>query len=216
MTFEAVKSQFPYQQFDYSLPRHFETYTGRGKSIIVDAIKKNGFRDLLEIGVFLGASIDFFLNVEVNLRVVGCDPWEGGWAGTHSAANRYNDQYLLDLSSQGVEWLNNGDSFFNIVNNGLINFHERLVLMRQTFETGGPILRDIGYQPDLIFLDATKEMDLLVLSRELFPKALITGDDYRWLDENGEARMAMVVHEFAEKHNMDVEVCLDTWVLHDR
>lgn len=86
-------------------PHLRETFTGRGKSIIVETIIKNDLCNLLEIGSFLGSSIDFWFNSCPKIKIVSVDPLKGGWAGNHLKKLRYNDSCLLNLGEQEIESL---------------------------------------------------------------------------------------------------------------
>ncbi|MGF1542235.1 MAG: hypothetical protein ACFCU5_17625 [Pleurocapsa sp.] len=213
MSFKSVQVNFPYPQQAYSYSHLRETFTGKGKSIIVDTIKKNNFQNLLEVGSFLGASIDFWFNSCSDLSIVSVDPLLGGWAGSHCKNLRYNEHCLLDISEENVNYLNSDDGLYRTFLKNMYEYRNKLVLIREKIETAVPQLQQLNFQPDIIFLDANKSYELLEYLYNAFPHAILSGDDYRWKNQEQVEIMQQNVHLFAQKYDRGVYSKLDSWII---
>ena len=213
MSFESVRANFPYPEKANHHPHLRETFTGKGKSIIVDVIKKNNLKYMLEVGSFLGASIDFWFNCCSDISIVSVDPLLGGWAGTHCKKLRYNEHCLLDISDENVKYLDSEDGLYQTFLKNMYAYKNKLVLIRKKIEEAVPQLQKLKFQPDIIFLDANKSYEMLEYLYNAFPDAVLTGDDYRWKNHNQVEIMRQNVHLFAQKHDKAVYSKLDSWVI---
>jgi hypothetical protein len=65
---------------------------------------------------------------------------------------------------------------------------------------GGGLSRPGG----LIYIDAFKSDEDLSVAAELFPSAILCGDDWTWRDEDGRLRMRGHVQQFAAAHQREI------------
>ena len=63
-------------------------------------------------------------------------------------------------------------------------------------------LSSMGLEPDLIYLDSDKVGTEIELCRELFPNAIMTGDDWCWTNEDGECSIRQPVYDFCDKREL--------------
>ncbi|MEM6612483.1 MAG: hypothetical protein AAF652_09555 [Cyanobacteria bacterium P01_C01_bin.72] len=194
-------------------PHLRETFIGRGKSIIVETIIKNDLRNLLEIGSFLGSSIDFWFNSCPKIQIVAVDPLKGGWAGNHLQKLRYNDSCLLSLDEPEIAYLNSEQGLYQTFLRNMLMYKNRLVLLRKESETAIAELKSFEYKPDIIFLDADKKYSTLEFLYNSFPESILCGDDYRYKDFNHDIIMRDNVSKLANMYDRSVRFYLDTWVI---
>jgi hypothetical protein len=70
----------------------------------------------------------------------------------------------------------------------------------------------MGIQPDLIYFDSDKSGADIETANRLFPKALLTGDDWTWCLEK-EYPIRRTVKEFSQKHRFSIVAHKATWIL---
>lgn len=207
------QEQYPSIDKINNSPHLRETFTGRGKSIIVEAIIKNNLHNLLEIGSFLGSSIDFWFNSCPEIKIVSVDPLKGGWAGNHLRKLRYNDSCLLSLDDKEIEYLNSEEGLYQTFLRNMLMYRNSLVLIRKESEAAITELKSFEYKPDIIFLDADKKYTTLEFLYNSFPDSILCGDDYRWKNPNNVIIMRDNVSKLANKYNKSVCFYLDTWMI---
>ncbi len=179
---------------------------GGGKELIFARIGKGESFLVLEIGAFLGSSVKQWLAVSPNVYVIAIDPWEGDWwvdyarkNGRNSLAEQFareDGPYLTFLSS-------------------LWKFKERLFPVRGKSPEKLYELANLGVKPDLVYFDSNKTGDDIDVVHQLFPDAILTGDDWTWGLEQGYPIRASV-RKFAHKHNFKIVSDRATWVLMQR
>jgi hypothetical protein len=175
-----------------------------GRDLIEDLIREKRVSVLLEIGSFLGGSTLRWLRASPELAVVAVDPWQDGWAGDYLAGRGYPDQR---------DGLNAADGLFEMFLRNVLPFAERVVPVRGASPMVLDELAQLGLRVDLVFIDAAKLTGDLVTASELWPEAILTGDD--WTFDGGDTTSPMrdVVLRFAERRSLEVVRKSETWVL---
>ncbi len=177
-----------------------------GRDLIEDLIRERQLTVLLEIGSFLGGSALRWLRAAPDLVVVAVDPWQDGWAGDYLSALGYPDQR---------ERLNAPDGLFDLFLRNVQPFSERVIPVRASSPEVLDELAALGLRPDLVFVDATKLTCDLATASELWPDAVLSGDDWSF-DGGGSARpMREIVQRFAERRQRAVVRKSETWVIAD-
>ncbi|MFY9988708.1 MAG: hypothetical protein WAK31_28405 [Chthoniobacterales bacterium] len=104
---------------------------------------------------------------------------------------------------------------YKVALHNLRDFRDRVIPLRI------PVAMLYGYlrkfvEPDIIYIDASKERQDYVLAHETFPRSILCGDDWEWQDAEGEFAVRPFVYELAETRNCDVVAEQTTWVLRPR
>ncbi len=191
------------------------TLGGGGRHLIDTIIRQTKPRFMLEIGCFLCASTKRWLSLDPDLRVVGVDPWDDSlidqcqrYVGRPALTRAYpqreiQEQFARDVAKQGP---------FPTAIANLRGFEGRFIPVRGLSPDALYILKDAGFEPDLIYIDANKQAEDLDACHALWPDAQITGDDWHWSRTKGYP-MRQIVNSFAEKHGFSVDADHATWIL---
>ena len=91
-------------------------------------------------------------------------------------------------------------------------FAARVVPVRATSPSVLDELAALGLQPDLVFIDAAKLTGDLVTASELWPEAILTGDDWSFSRDTTRP-MREIVTRFAERRQLAVMRKSETWVI---
>lgn len=212
----------PWPEFGYGEHPPFElALDGNGRSgreIVVDAIRDRDVKVLVEIGCFLCGSSLQWLRASDDVTVIGIDPWDGNWAGyiERVAADPIQSRSVWHLSDEEidriVDRLRRDGNFLTAMNNVRL-YKQRFVPIRRSSPEGLQYLYERGIVPDLIYIDADKKAEDLDEAHELFPNAILCGDDWLWPNKEGELIMQKHVNAFAAKHGMQVTASRQTWLL---
>ena len=191
------------------------TLGGGGRHLVDAIIRERKPEYMLEIGCFLGASAKRWLSLDPNLKLVGVDPWSDWlieqckkYVGRPGLTRAYPDigvqrRFAADVEHQGP---------FPTAMANLRGFEDRFVPVRGLSPDILPSLKHAGFTPDLIYIDAGKKSDDLEVCHALWPKAIITGDDWHWGRTKGYP-MRRIVEAFAAKHGYKITADHATWIL---
>jgi predicted O-methyltransferase YrrM len=148
---------------------------------------------VVELGSWLGLSTRFILHQAFKADVIAIDHWSDNIKdyGNGGATNASSDPGIEKI---GTLW----ETF-------LVNcweYKDRLHPVRAYTKEGLESLRKYNLDVDVVYIDASHSYDDVMsditLSRELWPKAQIIGDDYAW------ESVKQAVHDYANKHNLKV------------
>lgn len=212
--FDNLRSEHPWPATDGVTAWDY-TLGGGGRQLIDAIIRERRPRFMLEIGCFLCASSRRWLSLDPNLKLIGLDPWDDWlieqcrrYVGRPGLTRAYPDmatqeKFASDVARQGP---------FPTALANMRGFEDRFVPVRGLSPETLYTLKDAGYEPDLIYIDANKQAIDLDVCHELWPGAQITGDDWHWNRTRG-FPMRKIVYAFAEKHGFHVDADYATWVL---
>lgn len=184
-------------------------YGGRG--LITDVLAGRRLRVVLEIGVFLGGSVRQWLDASDEVVVVAVDPWpdmkrnhpHGSFVERHPLGRRYGDQLFAP------------EGLFNTFIASLWDQRLRIVPVRGSGLDILPELHALGLRPDLVYVDADKKGNELSLCAELFPAALIGGDDWTWQDGRT-FPIRLPAADTARRQGRFLKHVDQTWLIDDR
>ncbi len=74
-------------------------------------------------------------------------------------------------------------------------------------------LKKRGIEPDLIYIDAFKKRIDVDVALDLFPDAVVCGDDWNWKNSEGEMQMQENVLGVAKERGLSVVADRATWIL---
>jgi len=212
--FNRLLAANPWPDTDGVTPWDY-TLGGGGRALVDTIIRERKPRQMLEIGCFLCASSKRWLSQDPALRVVGVDPWDDSlieqcrrYVGRPALTRAYPDretqeQFARDIETQGP---------FTTAIANLRGFEKRFVPVRGLSPGALYEIKEAGFTPNLIYIDANKQAADLEVCHKLWPDAQITGDDWHWSRTKGYP-MRKLVNAFADKHGFTVEADHATWVL---
>ncbi len=190
-----------------------------GREIIIRQIVERNVKLIVEVGCFLGGSSLHWLNAKADLTVIGVDPWGGNWAA-------YIEQMAVDPNMSRHVWHMTEEEVARIVTmlrrhgnfgvalNNLRLYKDRFIPVRQSSPEALYYLARRDIPVEMIYIDAFKHRDDLDAAYDLFPDAILCGDDWLWPDETGEFIMQRHITEFANEHGFQIEANRQSWVLH--
>ena len=198
----SAKYDWPKLQPDFS-PAEW-VLDGGGKNLIINKICKDRPFLIIEIGCFLGSSIKKWLAVSPNVYVIAIDPWEGEWWVDYARKHR-RDILIEQFSRENGAYL----TFLS----SLWEYRKRLFPVRGKSPEKLYELTELDIQPDLIYFDSDKIGADIEIAYQLFPDAILTGDDWTWGIEQGYP-IRKAVRAFAKDHHgYHIVSNRATWVL---
>ena len=216
---QRVYDRFPWPNLPKGVRKYMANLDFGGRELVVEQIRRSKVETILEIGTFLGGSTIEWLNASENVRVICIDPWPGNWAG--SWLIRDLPQWTWEKPDKAMsEYLDSKDGLYFTCVANLIEYRDRIILVREHSENILEELSTLGVEPDLVYLDADKKREDLEECARLFPDAILTGDDFMWpgSDESEPGKqphypIQVVVNGFASLNDMQVIHREQTWVL---
>ncbi len=185
-----------------------------GRHLVTDIIQERKISLMVEVGCFLCGSTRQWLESRPEITVIGVDPWEDNWGNyilKKTAEGKKSMRMLDDPAATARTVVEYGN--YRIALNNVRPWRDRFVPIRQRSPQALHYLRRRGIRPQLIYIDAYKEEEDLRVAYELFPEAVLCGDDWDWRDEHGELVMQKTVQAFASEQGFGVESEGATWVL---
>ncbi|MEL6106866.1 MAG: hypothetical protein AAFU85_12540 [Planctomycetota bacterium] len=180
---------------------------GGGRWMVEQKLRRKGFKVVLEIGCFLGGSVENWLRASPDVTVVAVDPWPECDVANYARKNGRSEQEALQLERE--------DGFYQTFLANFWDQRDRVIPVRDYSPGVLHQLADAGLRPDLIFLDSDKSGVEIEICNELFPGAIMTGDDWHWKDENGECPIREPVQRFCSQHDRFLKTENATWVIDD-
>lgn len=209
---ERLRHQFPWPAEPPKVRPYNWSEDAGGRHLVTELIYERQLFTILEIGVFLGGSARKWLNTSPRVCVVGLDRWrDGNWGayaksrGRHEIADQLDQPDGLYRTFLATNW----------------DYRDRLIPVRHASPEAIFEIAQLGLQPDLIYLDADKSGREIEICHQLFPAAIISGDDWWWgtdllwrPDEGYPIRVP--VQQFCRRHRQFLKTNLHTWVIDDR
>lgn len=98
--------------------------------------------------------------------------------------------------------------------NNISDFRQRFIPVRRFSPEAMTYLKSRGIAPQLIYIDSFKEDRDLYMAHELFPAAIICGDDWLWRESpQGPLKMQENVKKFAAEKGFTIRSEGHTWIL---
>lgn len=205
---EALRQRFPWPTSPPPVPAVPWEMDYGGRDLIKNLIIQRNPRVIVEIGAFVGGSILQWLAATPDSTVVAIDPWYQisgpiPFYDTHPVGREHGRQ------------LREPDGLYHAFLATLWEHQERVIPVRGTGCQMLPVLHRAGLRPDLIFLDADKQAAEIQLSDELFPEAIVGGDDWLWCDGK-KFPTQQPVRDSARRRNRFLKTVSNTWLIDDR
>jgi hypothetical protein len=202
--FEKLRSKYPWpvQRPDVN-PTEW-SLDGGGRELVSNRIPQQENFLIIEVGVFLGSSVKKWLAVSPKAHVIAIDPWEGMWWADYAAKNGRQEL---------VEQFKKEDGPYLTFLSSLWEHKERVFPVRGVSPNKLYEIAELGVQPDLIYFDSDKSGDDIEAAHQLFPSAILTGDDWTWPGPDMEFPIRKAVRKFAKKHGYFVRSHNATWIV---
>jgi predicted O-methyltransferase YrrM len=182
----AEAHAWPKQRPEDAAPGQEQGWLGEGTEVMLSRVLSPATHLVVELGAWLGLSTRFIASHAPNAVVVSVDHWKG--SPEHLNDPRY--QRLLPR-------------LFETFQARCWDYRERIVPLRVSSLDGLRAVAEAGLQPDVVYVDAEHSFEAvsaeLALARRLFPRAVLTGDDYDWTG----VRDAVI--DFARRQGMVVD-----------
>lgn len=158
---------WPEQQPEDAAPGQEQGWLGAGTELMLADVLTPRTQLVVELGAWLGLSSRYIAQLAPGAVVVSVDHWIG--SPEHQTQERF--QKLLPRlyeTFQARSW----------------DYRDRIVPLRMTTLEGLRKVAEFGLHPDFVYVDAEHSFNAvtaeLTLARELFPRAILGGDDYDW------------------------------------
>ena len=220
---ESLRRDNPWPDFEYGAIKPFHlSLDGNGQAgreIVEKVILENDVKTMVEIGVFLGGSSRQWLNTKEDLIVIGVDPWNHNWGDYIEDTSKdpvqsrsfsaFTEDEITEIASDIRTYGN-----YQVCLNNMWAYKDRFIPVRRFSPEALSYLKERQIKVDLIYIDAFKRSIDLETAHELFPDAILCGDDWLWPDVNGKFVMQDIVKNFAAAQGFEVESNRQSWVLH--
>lgn len=201
---EQFKSRYPWPPEKPSIQPTDWSLDGGGKEIVIDKIRSAKLECIVEIGVFFGGSVRKWILGTSDTVVIAVDPWiPSGWWSEYAVVNGH-EELAAQLRSE------NGPYETFLVSTWEVR--KRVVPVKRSSPSVLYEIAEAGVVPDLFFFDSDKTGKDLEVAHELFPDAVLAGDDWTWgRDRNYPIRKVVIA--FCEKHNYSYRTSAATWLI---
>lgn len=194
---------FSYPAEKPNVPVNWHGFFSKNKEEDLSSFIKGNEKVIVEVGSWLGSSTRWFVQ-NSKATVYAIDHWKGS-----IEHHKENHKYLKMIPTLYETFIVNCWSV-----------RDRIVPIRLSSQDGLKYIKEQGIEPDFIYIDASHEYnDVLadiMLSFELFPNAIICGDDYKWKNKrlSGLKTVKMAVDDYKERNKLNLKVGHETWLLY--
>jgi hypothetical protein len=193
---ETLRLACPWPDERPNVPTSNQGWFGIGNArLLSQVIEQARPRRILELGSWTGVSTRFLCNAAPTAQVAAVDHWEG------SVEHHEDPTYSAMLPTLYETFLTS-----------CWGFRDVLVPIRLDTISGINFLNDLGWVPDLAYVDASHDEESVYADIELlldvFPNCEIVGDDWHW-----ETVRAAVERVVADRGLKAIEVDDNAWRL---
>jgi hypothetical protein len=197
-------------------PVHMWSLDGGGRELVEDLLKDRSISVVLEVGTFLGGSALRWLKAREGFTLIALDSWSPSAAAWVDTIIADPPSWVSDVESLGpISGALKLHGIEKVALHNLRKYRDRVIPIRMPAETGYAHVRSF-VEPDLIYIDANKELLDYRLAHETFPNAILCGDDWTWQDSSGDYPVREFVNGIAELRDCTVVSRGATWLLAPR
>jgi len=165
MAWEDLAEKYPWPEKRPDVEIDWQGWFDSGHvSLLGPLIRKNPDSVLIELGSWKGKSTRWFLKNFPRLRVVAVDHWEGS------------------VEHKKGPWKKDLPRLYDTFISNCWGYRDRLIPLRTDTIKGLHLCDDAEIKPHLIYVDAAHDFQSVLTdvktSLALFPRAIVTGDDY--------------------------------------
>jgi hypothetical protein len=182
----AEANPWPRDRPEDAAPGQEQGWLAEGSELMLARSLSAKTKLVIELGSWLGLSTRFIAEHAPRATVVSVDTWEG--SPEHKTQERFARLLpRLFETFQARCW----------------DYRDRVVPLRTTTLDGLRRVHASGAEPDFVYVDAEHSYEAVAaelnLTRELFPRTPVGGDDYDW------SGVRRAVDEFAARHGLVVD-----------
>jgi hypothetical protein len=194
-------------------PPHVWSLDGGGRELVTELIQNTRPRIILEVGTFLGGSALTWLETNRDSTVITLDPWTQAVASYVDIVIASPPFWVRDTEPlKPISEAIHRHGIAKVALHNLRSFRERVIPIQMPAEAGYAYIRSF-VEPQIIYIDANKQPQDYMLAHQLFPNAILCGDDWTWQDESGDYPVRGYVHQVAAFRDCTVLAKDATWVL---
>jgi hypothetical protein len=214
MQLNDLRKRYPFPNIEGVQSFYFSLDAG-GRDLVIDLIKEKKLDLMIEIGCFLCGSTIQWLESRETLTVIGVDPWKADFA---AILKRYDGNPVfepcfakIDDRQAFIKSVQEHGSYISALAN-VKKYNDRFIPVKAYSPQVLYELYDMDIRPQLIYFDSNKVLDELNVCRELFPDAILCGDDWTWGADQG-FPVQKAVNDFCQRHRLSVTVKRATWMI---
>lgn len=206
--------KYPFPNVNQVDSYSFELFGG-GRELILDTIKAKNIKLMVEMGCFLcGSSVQWLEKTE-NLTVIGVDPWEDDFASMveyYNAKTAFKGCFkkIKDIQAFIGSVRQHGPYISALAN--VKKYRDRFIPVKGYSPQVLYELHGMKVRPEIIYFDSNKSLSYMDVCWQLFPHAILCGDDWTWGADRGFPVQAKV-NDFCQRHGFSVRSKLSTWML---
>jgi len=205
---DALRSRFPWPAQRPGVPAVPWVMDYGGRDLIRRLISRRHPRVIVEIGAFVGGSVRQWLEVSPDVTVVAIDPWP-----QKKGPDSFSDSH--PVGRLHARQLREPDGVYHAFLATMWDHRDRVIPVRGRGCEMLPVLHSLGLRPDLIFIDADKSGVEIAVCDDLFPEAVVCGDDWLWCDGRCYPSRQPVA-DSARRRGRVLKCVSNTWLIDDR
>ena len=185
--------------------------------MIINEAQKTDELLMIEIGSFLGGSALRWANASSKCRVIAIDPWANDHVEYLKAIYKDTKRSSM-LSDISDEKLNITLDYLQA--NGSLNYTKQITSHQKNIDLvrsqSPAFLLTLYFRqiyPDIIYFDADKDGQDIELAISIFPKSIICGDDYIWIDQNKKNPIMSCLEKLKKHHRRSIIKNGQSWIL---
>ncbi len=206
----AVQSKLPFIKDLFNakpiVEPHFHGWLGHGnKKFLKQCVEDTSIKVIVELGSWYGKSAQYMMKTATHdLTLICVDIW--------SAQDIESGNQVIKNEKFG-DMVREHPLYQNFISN-LWDYADKVIPIKDTTINGLKLIHEKGIEPDVIYIDANHTYNdvkaEITLSRQLFPFAIICGDDWNW------SGVERAVKEMAETLQVDFNRDQNFWMLETR
>jgi len=182
------------------------------KKLLSDLLENHDVKIIAEIGCFVGSGCNFLMSLKNDLSIVAIDLWD--------------NQILIDILKNDKQMtMSHRPAILKLIDNlekyplyeafleNTWEYKDHILPLKMDSLDGLNKMKELDITPDIIFIDSSHAYENtkkeILLSLELFPNAIICGDDYIDLYDG----VIRAVNEVANNFNYPLKIIGGAWLL---
>jgi len=210
----ALRSAYPWPDVE-GVPAYDVALDGGGRELIDALLFAFDIRLMLEVGCFLNGSVKRWLERHSDLCIVGVDTWDDAYLDTvdrHIRSPVMTPSYAKVGDRAAFVDALRRHGLYRSALAAVADHRDRFIPVQGASPDALHTLKAHGAEPGLIYIDADKKAEDLVVAHTLWPDAILCGDDWSWGADQGYP-MQTIVNAFAAEHGMEAFAVRATWML---
>ena len=184
-----------------------------GRELVFDLLNSGEIKLMVEVGSFLCGSATQWLSCSDSLEVITIDPYDfdiGSWIKENWINNHGVRECFSTVDVKGlVRSLKVNGGYLQAIANAK-EYGARMIPMRAKSPAALHEISSLGITPDIVYFDSDKLLNDLQIAHDLWPNAILCGDDWNWGDG---FPVRKLISEFCQKNQYTYSAKDATWVI---